>query len=68
MGYLTNERFTDIFSDNFKLTNNAINVIKHMIRSGREFNIGKVLEQIRKNPHITEEIAHELPVEKSDAE
>lgn len=68
MAYLTNERFNSLFPDNFQLTNNAIGVIRHMIRSGREFSLGKVLEQMRKNPHIAEEFAAEPLVEKSDAE
>ncbi|MBP9842121.1 MAG: hypothetical protein KBC64_06835 [Simkaniaceae bacterium] len=56
MAYLTNERFSGVCPDNFELTNRAIGIIKHMIRSGREFTITKVLEQLRKNPHMLHEM------------
>ncbi len=56
MAYLTNERFSGVCLDNFELTNRAIGIVKHMIRSGREFTLTKVLEQLRKNPNMLNEL------------
>ena len=56
MAYLTNERFSGICLDNFELANRAIGIVKHMIRSGREFTLVKVLEQLRKNPNMLNEM------------
>ena len=56
MADLTNERFSRICLDNFELTNRAIGIVKHMMRSGKEFTLVRVLEQLRKNPNMLNEM------------
>lgn len=48
---LTKEAYTDLFLDNFKLTNYAIKVAQERIRSGDdELNVTQLLKEIRRNP------------------
>ena len=49
--HLTNERLRKLFQNNFQLTNQAIELGRFYIRSGHEINMGKLLEEIIRNPH-----------------
>lgn len=53
MGYLTNEQLKNVVSqDNFDLTNKAIDVVRHMVQSGKEVSVPDLLNKIRANPSI----------------
>lgn len=53
MGYLTNEQLKNVVSqDNFELTNKAIDVVRHMVQSGKEVSVPDLLGKIRSNPAI----------------
>lgn len=47
---LTNEALKKGFHDNFELTQFAISVARHLIKSGHEVNVPSLLKDIQKNP------------------
>lgn len=52
---LTKESYTNLFPDNFQLTDYAITVARKQIQGGNEdLNVTQLLKEIRKNPPKTE--------------
>lgn len=47
---LTNEYLRGLFKSNFELANQAIELARFYIRSGREVNLTKLLDEIKRNP------------------
>lgn len=47
---LTNEGLRGIFKNNFELTNQAIRLARFYIKSGHEIPMGKLLNEIKRNP------------------
>ena len=47
---LTNESLRGLFRNNFDLTNQAIRLAKFYIKSGHEVTMGKILNEIKRNP------------------
>lgn len=47
---LTNEYLRGLFKSNFELTNQIIELARFYIRSGREVNLTKLLDEIKRNP------------------
>lgn len=50
LSQLTNEQLRLLFKNNFKLTNQAIELGRYYIHSGHEVSLGKLLEELRRNP------------------
>jgi hypothetical protein len=48
---LTNEYLRGLFKSNFELANQVIELARFYIRSGREVNLTKLLDEIKHNPH-----------------
>lgn len=53
---LTNEYLTKNFADNFTLALSAIDIGRHLIKSGKEVTVTSLLEQIAKSPTPEPEI------------
>lgn len=47
---LTNEYMRGLFKSNFELANQIIELARFYIRSGREVNLTKLLDEIKRNP------------------
>jgi hypothetical protein len=47
---LTNENLRGLFKNNFELANQAIRLARFYIKSGHEVSMGKLLNEIRRNP------------------
>lgn len=47
---LTNEALRGVFKNNFDLTNQAIRLARFYIRSGHEIHLGKLLNELKRNP------------------
>lgn len=47
---LTNEYLRGLFKSNFELANHIIELARFYIRSGREVNLTKLLDEIKSNP------------------
>lgn len=56
MSTLTNEKIRSLFNDNFQLTMYAIDVARKYLQIGREFHLSSLLETLKKNPSILEEL------------
>jgi len=53
---LTGETLKKSFHDNFELTLFIINVARHLVRSGHDVNVPRLLKDVQKNPsHYTQE-------------
>lgn len=48
---LTNEYLRGLFKSNFELANQVIELARFYIRSGREVNLMKLLNEIKRNPN-----------------
>jgi hypothetical protein len=62
---LTHENLKGLFKSNFELAQYAIRMGRHYLRAGHETTVDGLLEQIRKNPHLYEDV---LAQEKADRE
>ncbi|MCH9614026.1 MAG: hypothetical protein SP1CHLAM54_10360 [Chlamydiia bacterium] len=68
MGSLTNEQLKAAISqDNFELTNKAIDVVRSMIRSGKEVSVPDLLNKLKVNPKIALELPSEEPPKSESA-
>ena len=47
---LTNESLRGLFKNNFELANQAIRLARFYIKSGHEISMGKLLNEIKRNP------------------
>lgn len=47
---LTNQSLRGLFKNNFDLTNQAIRLARFYIKSGHEVSMGKLLNEIKRNP------------------
>lgn len=47
---LTNEKLKGLFKSNFELARHAMRLAKYYVKSGREFHVDDLLEEIRRNP------------------
>lgn len=47
---LTNQTLRGLFKSNFELANQAIRLARFYIKSGHEVSMGKLLNEIRRNP------------------
>jgi hypothetical protein len=64
---LTNEKLRGVFKNNFKLVNQAIQLARFYIKSGHEFRMDRLLEELKNNPD--ENYVKELEeLEKEDQE
>ena len=48
---LTSEKIKACFKNDFELSNLVIRVMRHLVKSGKEFNIDLLLQDIALNPH-----------------
>ena len=47
---LTSEKIKGYFKNDFELANQVIRVIRHLVKSGKEFNLDELLLDIAQNP------------------
>ncbi|NNM44086.1 MAG: hypothetical protein HKM07_07050 [Chlamydiae bacterium] len=48
---LTSEKIKKYFKNNFELANYAIQIIRHMVRSGKEIHLDQFLDEVARNPN-----------------